>query len=330
MSHTFLEVFMAAMPNDIAASQADALNPSLAVADGAAPVAEAAKPQAKKPKAKKEGAPATGEASVAAAEPAVQEVKKAPAQKPAEANAPKKERTPWYIERSERQLRQRDNQSIVFMTKKLVLQSHHAQDVLERTGKNWSEAMITLSETMRNFKPEDQCVVVDAEVDRLMEECLKSIKATSVRLNATADLHGIDMDSVEIEYTKPKEFLLKILSPREYRFHALLTELDSLCALLDKLWLMKLVPDRSRSQVPFETKRQIMRLVNRVRTLVYRAQASSQRAGARDATDPRVGTVLDPNVANAPSTSTLETTDGAGETQAVQADSTEHVATEAA
>jgi hypothetical protein len=44
--------------------------------------------------------------------------------------------------------------------------------------------------------------------------------------------------------------------------------------------MFKLLSDRNRSQIPYETKRQIIRMVNRVRTLVFRAQASNERAAA--------------------------------------------------
>lgn len=289
---------MAAVPTDISASQAEALStaPATPITPHAPPGTEAIV-KTQKQKKTKQSTEAGGVAEAPQAD-ATPSGRKHDDQRTGEAGN-KKMKTPWYVERTERQLRQRENQSIVFLTKKLVLQSHHAQDVLARTGKSWSESMITLSETMRNFKPETQCLVVDAEVDRLMEECLKAIKVTSERMNKTAEAHGIDLDEVDVEYTKPAEYQLRVLSPREYRFHSLLMELDNLCALIDKLWLLKLVPDRSRSQIPFETKRQIMRLVNRVRTLVYRAQASSQRAGAPDAADPRAGTVLDPNAPQA-------------------------------
>lgn len=290
---------MSAVPNDIAESQAAALSAEPAAAPANAAGAPATPTKQKKPKAPKVTSAADGQTP---AETPVVAAEKPGAQHASEA---KKNKTPWYVERTERQLRRREEQSIVFLTKKLVLHSHHAQDVLMRTEKNWSESMITLSETMRNFKPEDQCVEVDAAVDRLLDECVKAIKTTSERLNKTAESHGIDMDDVEVEYTKPAEYKLRVLSPREYRFHTLLLELDALCGLIDKLWLLKLVPDRSRTQIPYDMKRQIMRMVNRVRNLVYRAQASSQRAGAPDAADPRIGTVLDPNAA----TTTTETSD---------------------
>lgn len=318
---------MAAMPNDIAASQEEALNTPAAALAAAVQAETATETKPKKAQAKKPRATTAGNETAEAAET---ESQGAQPQKQTEPAAAKKDRTPWYVARTERQLRARENQSIVYLTTKLVLQSHHAQDVLARTGKSWSEAMITLSETMRNYKPEDQCIVVDAEVDRLMDECVKAIQANGVRLNKMAEQHGIDMDGVEIEYTKPEEYQLRILSPREFKFHNLLKELDSLCALLDKLWLLKLVPDRHRSQIPFETKRQIMRLVNRVRTLVYRAQASSQRAGARDATDPRIGTVLDPNAGNPPAAAASEKTDDLAEVQEDTALDNQEVAAEAA
>lgn len=285
---------MAAVPNDIAMSQAEALSAS-------AP-AEATPQKTKKPRAATVTQDADAQAATAssdapnAAPNAAEAANASKVHKPESAGSAKKNRseTPWFVEHAERNLRNRANQSFPILTKRLTLQSYHAQDMLERVGNNWAEAMITLSETMRNYKPEDQCIVVDGEVDRLLDDTFKGIKTNIERLNKIAETNGLDMDDIEAEYSSPSTYVLKVLSPREFRFHTLLQELDKLCALTDKMWYVSLVTDRHRSQIPFETKRQIIRMVNRVRTLVYRAQASSQRAGAPDAVDPRVGTAVDP------------------------------------
>lgn len=142
--------------------------------------------------------------------------------------------TPWYVARAERTLRNRANQSFPIRTKRLTLQSFHAQDMLQRSGENWLKQMITLSETMRNFKPEEQCIVVDGEVDRLLNDSFKAIKTNIERLNKLAEANGLDMEEIEAEYSIPLIRVLKVL-PREFRFHTLLQELDKLCALIDKM-----------------------------------------------------------------------------------------------
>lgn len=294
---------MAAVPSDIASTQAEALG---------APAPSSPTTKTKKPKAVASSvndAASNESGSGPLTEPAVAPADAAVAAKdmpPAAVTAPKagtpadgkkKKATPWFVDRTERTLRNRANQSFPILIKSVTLKSHHAQDILERTGKQWSEAMITLSETMRNFKPEDQCVEVDAAVDRLLDESFGHIKTNIARLDKLAEAQGLEVDDMETQYSKPASYKLQVLSPREFRFHNLLQELDKMCDLIDKMWYFTLVTDRNRSQIPYEAKRQIIRMVNRVRTLVYRAQASSQRAGAPDAADPRVGTILDPNAA---------------------------------
>lgn len=294
---------MAAVPSDIASTQAEALG---------APAPSSPTTKTKKPKAvaaSVNDAASNESGSGPLTEPAVAPADAAVAAKdmpPAAVTAPKagtpadgkkKKATPWFVDRTERTLRNRANQSFPILIKSVTLKSHHAQDILERTGKQWSEAMITLSETMRNFKPEDQCVEVDAAVDRLLDESFGHIKTNIARLDKLAEAQGLEVDDMETQYSKPASYKLQVLSPREFRFHTLLQELDKMCDLIDKMWYFTLVTDRNRSQIPYEAKRQIIRMVNRVRTLVYRAQASSQRAGAPDAADPRVGTILDPNAA---------------------------------
>lgn len=294
---------MAAVPSDIASTQAEALG---------APAPSSPTTKTKKPKAVASSvndAASNESGSGPLTEPAVAPADAAVAAKdmpPAAVTAPKagtpadgkkKKATPWFVDRTERTLRNRANQSFPILIKSVTLKSHHAQDILERTGKQWSEAMITLSETMRNFKPEDQCVEVDAAVDRLLDESFGHIKTNIARLDKLAEAQGLEVDDMETQYSKPASYKLQVLSPREFRFHTLLQELDKMCDLIDKMWYFTLVTDRNRSQIPYEAKRQIIRMVNRVRTLVYRAQASSQRAGAPDAADPRVGTILDPNAA---------------------------------
>jgi hypothetical protein len=279
---------MAAVPNMIAETLEVAVSSSEPVA--------AAKPRKPKNAGPKAVPAATAEvtppAPVAEIKPTVsakpteakQAGKAADVSGPKEGGDGKAYRTPWYVERTDRALRQRASQSFVFLTKKLTLNTHHAQEILERSVEDWSAAMITLSETMRNFKREEDCVVVDAEADRQLDACFESVKASVARLKKMAEAHGLDMDDVEIEYSMPTTHSLRVQSPREMRFHTLVSELDGLCTLTDKMWLVKLLTDRDRSQIPYTTKRQIIGMVNRVKTLVFRAQASTQRAAAKDAT----------------------------------------------
>jgi hypothetical protein len=321
---------MAAVPSDIASSQAEALG-------APAPSSPTTKP--KKPKAvatdaanNERGAGPIAEPVVTATDTAVAVKEQAHTAVPAPkagtpADGKKKKTTPWFVDRTERTLRNRANQSFPILIKSVTLKSHHAQDILERTGKQWSEAMITLSETMRNFKPEDQCVEVDAAVDRLLDESFGHIRTNIARLDKLAEAQGLEVDEMETQYSKPSSYKLQVLSPREFRFHTLLQELDKMCDLIDKMWYFTLVTDRNRSQIPYEAKRQIIRMVNRVRTLVYRAQASSQRAGAPDAADPRVGTILDPNAAK---TGAQATNDGSPEDTGEAAAAQEQAVAEAA
>lgn len=201
---------------------------------------------------------------------------------------------PYWLKRGKANIKRLESQSMVFMKSTLTLKHRHAQEVFGRTNDFWSEAMITLSETMRNFKPEEQCQSVDAEVDRQLDVCLKAIADEKARLKTVADTNGVDLDDIEVEYTKPLTLEIRIISPRELRFHRLLGELDITCQMMDTLWLLKLVSDRSRSQSAYVLKRLIVRTSSQIRNLVFRAQASHQRSGSESPTDPRSGTVLDP------------------------------------
>ena len=280
---------MAAVPSDIASTQAEALG---------APAPSSPTTKTKKPKAVavpvsdaasnesgigplSEPAATTDDAAVAAKDLAPAAVTAPKAGTPADGK--KKKTTPWFVDRTER--------------------------------------------TLRNFKPEDQCVEVDAAVDRLLDESFGHIKTNIARLDKLAEAQGLEVDDMETQYSKPASYKLQVLSPREFRFHTLLQELDKMCDLIDKMWYFTLVTDRNRSQIPYEAKRQIIRMVNRVRTLVYRAQASSQRAGAPDAADPRVGTILDPNAAK---TEAQATNDGSPEDTGEAAAAHEQAVAEAA
>lgn len=270
---------MAVVPNDIALTQADALAPSTPKTPARTKKAKPeAAPQAKAIEHTAETAVAAPVAPVAAKEAAANDSSAAGAA--SQGKKSDKGAQLWYVARNERTLRARAEQSHVFMTKKLTLSTYHAQDILERTMDIWSDAMITLSETMRIFKSEEHCVIVDREVDRHMDECFSAITASLTRLSKMAESNGLDMDEIEVEYQAPSTQTLKVRSPREMRYHTLMLELDKLCMLTDKLWMFKLLSDRNRSQIPYETKRQIIRMVNRVRTLVFRAQASNERAAA--------------------------------------------------
>ncbi len=265
--------------------------------DAAAQANPEPKPKKEKrpPKASVQPAQA-GDASETAATPAEQP--KGPAKDKAAEPASSRNRDahfePWYVKREKQRLKQMEGMSMPFLKIKLSLKTRHAQEAFDRSNEFWTEAMITLSETMRNFKPEDQCLTVDSEVDRVLDQCFKTVETEHARLKTVAENSGIDIDDLEIEYTKPHEYKLRIISPRELRFHKLLKDMDAACELMDLLWMMKLVSDRARSKTSYDLKRLILRTSGSIRNLVFRAQASSQRNGVQNAADPRAGTALDP------------------------------------
>jgi len=203
---------------------------------------------------------------------------------------------PWFIKRGQDQLQRMSKQSMPFRKQQLTLQTRHAQEMYERAHEMWSETVITLSVTMRNFKPENECLIVDAEVDTLLGTCETFIKEEMVRLQTVADNNGVDLEgATDVEYTHPMTFDMQITSPREKRFHDLMRQLDKLCIYLDILWMATLINDRARSKSAYEAKSLIMRTCGKARTLVFRAQASSQRNGKHNAQDPRKGTAIDAN-----------------------------------
>lgn len=204
---------------------------------------------------------------------------------------------PWFIRRGKQNIERLGKESMPFLKSKISLNTRQAQEIYDRANEMWTEAMLTLSVTMRNFKPEDQCLTVDGEVDRLMDECFKAIANEKARLRVIAENNGCDVEDTMVEYTHPKKYELKIVSPRETRFHKLLVALDEVCMIMDALWMMQLITDRGRSKSVYDMKSQILRTCGRARNLVFRAQASSQRNGMPNAADPRAGTALDPNKA---------------------------------
>ena len=137
---------MAAVPSDIASTQAEALG-------SPAPSSPASKPRKAKAAAPTNASAAANNETISgpinepvttAVDGVMAEKPQAPAaaptQKPAVAtDGKKKKATPWFVDRTERTLRNRANQSFPILFKSVTLKSHHAQDILERTGKQWSE-----------------------------------------------------------------------------------------------------------------------------------------------------------------------------------------------
>ncbi len=245
--------------------------------------------------AAEQGAPHASETGVAAAPD--QPVSQTPTRPRDAARRGEQPFVPWFIKRGQDQLQRMSKQSMPFRKQKITLQTRHAQEMYERAHEMWSETVITLSVTMRNFKPESDCLIVDAEVDTLVETCETFIKQEMARLQAVAENNGVDLEgATDVEYTHPMTFDIQITSPREKRFHDLMRQLDKLCIYLDILWMATLINDRARSKSAYEAKSLIMRTCGKARTLVFRAQASSQRNGKHNAQDPRRGTAIDANV----------------------------------
>ena len=195
---------------------------------------------------------------------------------------------PWYVRSVQKSLQRMASESKPVRKQKINLKTRHAQEMFKRGSVLWSETVITLSVTMRNFKPEEQCLVVDAEVDRIMKEPADFIKAEADRLNALADSNGVDLsDTTDVEYTNPAQYEMLITAPRERRFYDLLQEFDKLCICMDALWMSSLVGDRARSKSAYDVKRSLVRALYQARNLVFRAQASSDRNGIHNIRDPR-------------------------------------------
>lgn len=203
---------------------------------------------------------------------------------------------PWYVRREKDRLKRLESQSMPFRTSSITLKTRHAQEAYERASEMWTEAMITLSVTMRSFKDEPDCIVVDKQVDSYMDECDEAIRKEKQRLLTVGETNGLNLEEDgEVEYTNIQQYKLRISSPRERRFHNALLELDKVCTYMDMLWMAGFATDRARSVSAYELKSRILRTCGRARTLVFRAQGSSQRSGAQVAQDPRKGTALDPN-----------------------------------
>lgn len=195
---------------------------------------------------------------------------------------------PWYVRKVQKSLERMANESKPTRKQKITLKTRHAQEMFTRGAQLWAETVLTLSVTMRNFKPEDQCLVVDAEVDRTMQAPADFIKAEFERLNALADSNGVDLsDITDVEYTNPAQYAMIISAPRERIFYDLLLEYDKLCVQMDVLWMSSLVTDRARSRSAYDVKRVLVRALYQARNLVFRAQASSDRNGIHKVQDPR-------------------------------------------
>lgn len=213
---------------------------------------------------------------------------------------------PWYVRSVQKSLQRMANQSKPVRKQRITLKTRHAQEMYERGAMLWPETVLTLSVTMRNFKPEEQCLVVDAEVDRIMKEPADFIKAEVDRLNALADNNGVDLgDITDVEYTNPAQYEMLITAPRERRFYDLLQEFDKLCICMDALWMSSLVSDRARSKSAYDVKRSLIRALYQARNLVFRAQASSDRNGIHNIRDPRANNRATDT--NAPSEDTTAT-----------------------
>ena len=195
---------------------------------------------------------------------------------------------PWYVRSVQKTLQRMADESKPVRKQKITLKTRHAQEMYTRFAVLWAETVLTLSVTMRNFKPEAQCLIVDGEVDRAMDVPAEFIKAEFERLNTLADNNGVDLsDTTDVEYTNPAQYAVAITAPRERRFYELLQEFDKLCISMDALWMSSLVTDRARSKSAYDVKRALTRALYQARNLVFRAQASSDRNGIHKIKDPR-------------------------------------------
>lgn len=203
--------------------------------------------------------------------------------------------TPWYVHKGTAKFERQMQTSMPYIVHKLALSSQPAIDAYERSYQVFSEALFTLSVMMRAFKSEEICLEVDQLVNTKIDSVAAKIDLFTQQIAHTADSNGLELAELQTQFTKPTEFEVKIVSPREMRVIGLLRRIDSMMGNAHGLWILGFMNDRSHHRIKFETVRTMMRAANDARNLVYRAQAAAQRFNATTPQDPRTGTALDPS-----------------------------------
>lgn len=169
----------------------------------------------------------------------------------------------------------RDATSRPYIIERVSLQSHPAQQVVKRQYEIVDTRMYQLSVVMRVLTTEKGAEAVEGLVDREFDALTADLSGEIERLEVLVEQHGLE--DVQVQYSEPRDYELKMSSPRSRRYIAMLRRLDHLVSLMYLLWFGGLMTEQQYTQGTYKWQRTAMQAGNRVIQTSTRALAAARR-----------------------------------------------------
>lgn len=169
--------------------------------------------------------------------------------------------------------------SRAFFNATVQLQSLHTHQVIQRCFSESAEAVYALSAILPALTTTENVEAAQNEIFGRVDAAEKDIGNEIQRVAKLIESSGIDIN--QLGYTAAQTFHAQICSPRANQLLRVIKQLDDLIKLLDTLWLTETITQKVHTETVFLWKRRVIKLMNHVREVGFRAMNAAHRANAK-------------------------------------------------
>lgn len=165
---------------------------------------------------------------------------------------------------------------------KTTIYTLQAQRVVDRSLVRASYSLFSLDVILQVIGDRDQIDEVSDVVHGHISKASQDMGEKLTQMKALLEQHQI---TEQPTYTNPRELEVEITSPQVAQFLRLITQLDSLMAMIDTLWFHGVLTSKQRTQAGLEWQQHLNRLASRIIGVEKRARIAANKQGKRDEVD---------------------------------------------
>lgn len=162
---------------------------------------------------------------------------------------------------------------------KTTIYTLQAQRVVDRSLVRASYSLFSLDVILQVIGDRDQIDEVSDVVHGHISKASQDMQEKLTQMKALLEQHQI---TEQPTYTNPRELEVEITSPQVAQFLRLITQLDSLMAMIDTLWFHGVLSSKQRTQAGLEWQQHLNRLASRIIGVEKRARIAANKQGKRD------------------------------------------------
>lgn len=160
------------------------------------------------------------------------------------------------------------------LEKTVLMRTESARRIIERQFQRVELSLYSLDVIQQIISTPEKVLQMEAEVSRLLSDCLGLMDREYARLGKLMEDHGItELPS----YPDAQTLMIRIASPQIGQYLRLVMKYDELLVRLDALWLYGVFSNRQKAQGSFLWQRTVIKMGRRI-AAVHRRPANRGEA----------------------------------------------------